>query len=137
MKNAKFLILGIFFGIVLIKAEVVSWFRIQEMFLFDSFHMYGVIGSAIFVGAISIQLIKRFNINSFEGDPIVLNPKKMLKVGNITGGIFFGIGWALTGACPGPLFALTGAGYTIMIMAILGATMGTMTYGLLKKYLPH
>ena len=92
MKNAKFLILGIFFGIVLIKAEVVSWFRIQEMFLFDSFHMYGVIGSAIFVGAISIQLIKRFNINSFEGDPIVLNPKKMLKVGNITGGIFFGIG---------------------------------------------
>lgn len=137
MKNAKFLILGILFGIVLIKAEVVSWFRIQEMFLFDSFHMYGVIGSAILVGAISIQLIKRFNIKSMEGDPIILNPKKLLKVANITGGIFFGLGWALTGACPGPMFALTGAGYSVMILAIIGATAGTMTYGLLKKNLPH
>ena len=137
MKYLKFLVLGMLFGIILIKAEVVSWFRIQEMFLFDSIHMYGVIGSAIAVGALSIQIIKRFNIKSFEGDPIIIKPKKILKIGNITGGIIFGFGWALTGACPGPLFALTGAGYTIMIMAILGATLGTMTYGLLKKHFPH
>tara|TARA_B100000795_G_scaffold201384_1_gene155180 strand:+ start:79010 stop:79402 length:393 start_codon:yes stop_codon:yes gene_type:complete len=128
--------LGISFGILLIKAEVVSWFRIQEMFLFDAFHMYGVIGSAIAVGAISIQLIKKFNLKSIEGEPIVLNPKPLKKVGNLVGGICFGFGWALTGACPAPLFAITGAGYSIMILAIIGATIGTFVYGLVEKHLP-
>ncbi|MFT6441914.1 MAG: putative membrane protein YedE/YeeE [Salibacteraceae bacterium] len=137
MKYAKFLILGISFGILLIKAEVVSWFRIQEMFLFDAFHMYGVIGSAIAVGAISIQLIKKFNLKSIEGEPIVLNPKPLKQVGNLVGGVCFGFGWALTGACPAPLFAITGAGYSIMILAIIGATIGTFVYGLVQKYLPH
>ena len=102
MKYAKFLLLGISFGILLIKAEVVSWFRIQEMFLFDSFHMYVVIGSAIVVGAISIQIIKKFNLKSIDGEPIVLKPKPLKKVGNLVGGICFGLGWALTGACPAP-----------------------------------
>ncbi|MDE0771715.1 MAG: YeeE/YedE thiosulfate transporter family protein [Salibacteraceae bacterium] len=136
MRYAKFLMLGISFGILLIKAEVVSWFRIQEMFLFDAFHMYGVIGSAIAVGAISIQLIKKFNLKSIEGEPIVLNPKPLKKVGNLVGGICFGFGWALTGACPAPLFAITGAGYSIMILAIIGATIGTFVYGLVEKHLP-
>ena len=137
MKYFKFLILGTVFGIILIKAQVVSWFRIQEMFLFDSFHMYGVIGSAVVVGAISVQLIKRFKLNSFEGDPIVLKPKPFLKVANITGGIFFGLGWALTGACPAPLFSLVGAGYSVMILGIIGATLGTFVYGLIQDKLPH
>ena len=137
MKYAKFLLLGISFGILLIKAEVVSWFRIQEMFLFDSFHMYGVIGSAIVVGAISIQIIKKFNLKSIDGEPIVLKPKPLKKVGNLVGGICFGFGWALTGACPAPLFALTGAGYSIIALAIIGATIGTFVYGLLQKHLPH
>jgi len=136
MRYAKFLMLGISFGILLIKAEVVSWFRIQEMFLFDAFHMYGVIGSAIAVGAISIQLIKKFNLKSIEGEPIVLNPKPLKKVGNLVGGICFGFGWALTGACPAPLFAITGAGYSIMILAIIGATIGTFVYGLVERHLP-
>jgi len=99
--------------------------------------MYGVIGSAIAVGAISIQLIKKFNLKSIEGEPIVLNPKPLKKVGNLVGGICFGFGWALTGACPAPLFAITGAGYSIMILAIIGATIGTFVYGLVQKYLPH
>ena len=137
MKYAKFLLLGISFGILLIKAEVVSWFRIQEMFLFDAFHMYGVIGSAIVVGAISIQIIKKFNLKSIDGEPIVLKPKPLKKVGNLVGGICFGFGWALTGACPAPLFALTGAGYSIIVLAIIGATIGTFVYGLLQKHLPH
>lgn len=137
MKNIKYLFLGTLFGIILIKAEVVSWFRIQEMFLFDNFHMYGVIGCAVVVGAISIQIIKRLGIKTVDGEDVTLRPKTFNKKGNILGGIFFGIGWAMTGACPGPLFALTGAGYTIMIVAILGATLGTFTYGMLRKYLPH
>ena len=126
-----------FFGIVLVKSEVVSWFRIQEMFRFDSFHMYGVIGSAIAVGVISLLVIKRLNLKSFEGELIVTKAKPFNKVGNITGGIIFGLGWALTGACPGPLYALLGAGYSVVIVVLLSAVLGAFVYGLVKNKLPH
>src|SRR5437667_8538904 len=108
MKNIKYLLMGVIFGIILIKAEVISWFRIQEMFRFQSFHMYGVICSAIVVGMISILLIKKFNIKTFSGEEIKIEPKVFTK-GNIIGGLMFGLGWAMTGACPGPLYALIGS----------------------------
>lgn len=136
MKYLKFLIAGILFGIILIKAEVVSWFRIQEMFRLQSFHMYGVIGSAIAVGIISIQLIKRFNIKTINGEKIEITGKPYNK-GTIYGGILFGFGWALTGACPGPMFALIGNGALVFIAALLSAIAGTWVYGLLSKKLPH
>lgn len=136
MKNIKFLILGAIFGIILVKAEVVSWFRIQEMFRFQSFHMYGIIGSAIVIGALSIFLIKKLKVKTITGEEI--NPKpKPLKKSNFIGGIFFGLGWALIGACPGPLYALVGAGNTIIILPIIGAFIGVLIYGALKNKLPH
>jgi uncharacterized membrane protein YedE/YeeE len=136
MKNLKFLIFGIGFGIVLTKAEVISWFRIQEMFRFQSFHMYGIIGSAIVVGAISVWLLKKFNIKDFKGEEIIFL-KKPYNKGFIIGGILFGLGWALTGACPGPIFALIGNGYSIFIVTMIFALFGTWIYGLLKEKLPH
>lgn len=134
--NFKYLFAGIFFGVLLVKAEVISWFRIQEMFRLQSFHMYGVIGSAIMVGAISVQLIKRFNIKTIYGEPVNLSPKKFNK-GQIYGGFLFGFGWALTGACPGPLFALTGSGTSVIIVVLLSAIAGTWCYGLIRNKLPH
>jgi uncharacterized membrane protein YedE/YeeE len=136
MKNIKFLALGIIFGFILVKAEVVSWFRIQEMFRFQSFHMYGVICSAIIVGIISLQIIKRFNVKTLSGDPIVIEPKKFSK-GNIIGGFMFGLGWAMTGACPGPLYALIGSGLLIVAVILLSAVFGTYVYGVIKDKLPH
>jgi uncharacterized membrane protein YedE/YeeE len=136
MKNFKFLLIGTIFGIILIKAEVVSWFRIQEMFRFQSFHMYGVICSAIVVGLISLQIIKRFNIKTFSGDEIKIEPKTFTK-GNVIGGFMFGLGWAMTGACPGPLYALIGSGLPIVIVILVSAILGTYTYGILKDKLPH
>ena len=136
MKNLKFLVLGIIFGIILIKAEVVSWFRIQEMFRFQSFHMYGIICSAIVVGLISIQLIKKFNIKTISGDEIKIAPKEFNK-GNIIGGFIFGLGWAMTGACPGPLYALIGSGILVIAVVLLSAIFGTFIYGVLKDKLPH
>jgi hypothetical protein len=136
MKNIKFLILGAIFGIILVKAEVVSWFRIQEMFRFESFHMYGIIGSAIVVGALSIIIIKKLKVKTITGEDI--NPKaKPLKKSNFIGGVFFGLGWALIGACPGPLYALIGAGNTIFILPVIGAFIGVILYGALKNKLPH
>jgi len=135
MKYIKFFLIGIYFGIVLTKAEVISWFRIQEMFLFQSIHMYGIIGSAIVVGAISIFLIKKFNLKSFGGEEISLVGKEYHK-GLLPGGIIFGLGWALTGACPGPMFALVGNGVEVMLVAIISATAGTFVYGLVKDKLP-
>jgi len=133
-----YLILGTLFGIVLVKSEVISWFRIQEMFLFDSFHMYGVIGSAVLVGVISIQIIKRFNIRTFSGDPIHIEPKPWNKGTNYwLGGTLFGLGWALLGACPGPIFALIGGGTSVLVIGLLGALAGAWTYGYLKPKLPH
>ena len=134
----KYLAAGTFFGFVLMKSEVVSWFRIQEMFRFDAFHMYGIIGLAIVVGMISIQLIKRFNATDIEGNPITIPPKDPSQVTRyILGGSLFGLGWALLGACPGPMFALLGSGITIIIVPIAAALLGTYTYGALRSKLPH
>jgi len=134
--NLKYLFAGILFGIILVKAEIISWFRIQEMFRLQSFHMYGVIGSAIIVGAISVWLIKKFKIKTIYGETIEFNPKKFNK-GQIFGGLLFGFGWAMTGACPGPLFAQIGAGFTIVIITLLSAVAGTWFYGLIREKLPH
>lgn len=134
--NLKYLIVGIVFGITFVKAEIVSWFRIQEMFQLTSFHMYGVIGTAVVVGAISIQIIKRFHIKTIYGEEIVINDKKFNK-GQIYGGLMFGIGWAITGACPGPLFAHIGAGFTVIAVTFLSAVAGTWVYGYLRDKLPH
>lgn len=134
--NLKYLATGAIFGILFVKAEVISWFRIQEMFRFQSFHMYGIIGSAVLVGIISVALIKRFNIRTIYGEPIVLSPKKFNK-GQIYGGLIFGFGWALTGACPGPLFAQIGTGATVIAVTLLSAIAGTWVYGYLREKLPH
>ncbi len=137
MKFIKFLFFGILFGITLTKAEIISWYRIYEMFRFQSFHMYGVIGSAVVLGIIIIQIIKRRQIKSIEGNPITIEPKEKSVVRYLIGGIIFGFGWALTGACPGPLFTLVGNGVSVMLVAIGSATLGTYVYGLLKNHLPH
>ncbi|HEV7379663.1 MAG TPA: DUF6691 family protein [Dyadobacter sp.] len=134
--NIKYLIVGVLFGIVFVKAEIVSWFRIQEMFRFDSFHMYGVIGSAVFVGLISVQLIKQFKVNTMDGEAVSI-PGKTFNKGQIYGGLLFGIGWAITGACPGPLFAQIGSGFLAIIVTLMSAIVGTWTYGLLRSRLPH
>lgn len=135
-RNLKFLIAGIIFGILLIKGEVISWFRIQEMFHLQSFHMYGIIGSAISTGMISIFLIKKFRIRSIDKQKIVIPPKKFQK-GYIYGGLLFGFGWAITGACPGPLFAQIGSGASVVVITLISAIAGTWTYGYLKERLPH
>lgn len=134
--NLKYLLLGAFFGIVFIKTEVVSWFRIQEMFRFESFHMFGVIGTAIVVAAISLFMIKKFKVKTLSGDDIVLHPKKFNK-GQIYGGLIFGLGWAITGACPGPIFAQVGYGYWAVAVTFLSAIAGTWVYGVLKDKLPQ
>lgn len=134
--NLKYLIAGILFGIILVKAEVISWFRIQEMFRLQSFHMYGVIGSAVAVGMISIWLIKKYKLKTIYGESIEFVPKKFNK-GNIYGGLIFGFGWAITGACPGPLFAQIGTGATVIIVTLLSAIAGTWVYGKMREGLPH
>ncbi|WP_264530964.1 YeeE/YedE family protein [Flavobacterium sp. N502540] len=134
--NLKYLIVGIFFGIVFVKTEIISWFRIQEMFHLESFHMYGVIGSAVAVGVISVFLIKKFNIKTLQGEKIEIQPKTFSK-GQIYGGLLFGFGWAITGACPGPLFAQIGTGATVIIVTLISAIFGTWVYGFIKDKLPH
>lgn len=131
----KYLIVGILFGIVFIKAEIFSWYRIQEMFRLQEFHMFGIIGSAIFVGLISIQLIKRFNIKTIDGEKVYIE-KKSFNKGQIYGGLIFGLGWALTGSCPGPMYAQIGSGYTVVIVVLLSAIVGTWVYGYFKEKLP-
>ena len=133
--NIKYGLVGMLFGIVFVKAEVLSWFRIQEMFRLQSFHMYGVIGTAVAVAAISVFLIKKFNIQTVEGKPIVFHPKKFSK-GQIYGGLLFGFGWAMTGACPGPLFAQIGMGATVVVVTLLSAIAGTWVYGYFSNRLP-
>lgn len=138
LSNFRYLLGGIYFGFILVKSEVVSWFRIQEMFRFQDFHMYGIIGSAIIVGIISIQIIKRLNIHDIEGNPISIPPKDTSQWKRyIIGGSLFGLGWALLGACPGPIFALLGTGLTIMIIPITTAIFGTWLYGAVRHKLPH
>ncbi len=134
--NFKYSIVGVLFGIVFVKAEVISWFRIQEMFRLQSFHMYGVIGTAVVVGMLSVWMIKKFKIKTMYGEPITFQPKKFNK-GQIIGGLIFGFGWALTGACPGPLFAQIGTGALVIFVVILSAIAGTWTYGFFRERLPH
>lgn len=134
--NFKYMLVGIVFGIVFVKAEIVSWFRIQEMFHMTSFHMYGVIGTAVLVGAISVALIKRFKLKTVYGEKIVLENKKFDR-GQIIGGLIFGLGWAVTGACPGPLYAQVGAGFGVILITVLSALAGTWVYGYLREKLPH
>lgn len=134
--NIKFLLAGISFGILLVKAEVISWFRIQEMFRLQSFHMYGVIGSAVATGMVSLWVIRAFKIRTLDGEEVVVAPKKFTW-GNVYGGLLFGLGWALTGACPGPLFAQIGSGAVVVMVTLLSAMAGTWCYGLIRDKLPH
>lgn len=134
--HLRYLLLGTGFGFVLTKSEAISWFRIQEMFRFQSFHMYGMIMSAMLVGIVSIQLIKRFKVRTLSGDPITIQPK-VFQWGNVIGGVIFGLGWALAGACPGPLYALAGSGVWVMAVALAAAVAGTWVYGWLRDKLPH
>jgi len=132
----KYLFMGSLFGIILVKSEVISWYRIQEMFRLQSFHMFGVIGSAVVTGIISVQLIKKFNIKTINGEKIEL-PVKTFNKGQVYGGLIFGFGWAITGACPGPLFAQIGTGFSVIIVTLLSAVAGTWCYGYLRERLPH
>jgi len=137
MKKIKFLIIGILFGIILSKAEVISWYRIYEMFKFQSFHMYGVIGSAVVLGILVVFLIKKGVIKSYQGNQIEIEPKKKGFSRNILGGIIFGLGWGLIGACPGPLFILLGRGVISIVLVIVGGLLGVLLYHLIKNKLPH
>src|SRR5680860_1591898 len=137
MKYIKFFLVGILFGIVMSKAEIISWYRIYEMFKFQSFHMYGIIGSAVLLGMISMFLFKKNMVKTFKGEEIHVTSKKEGLYRNLLGGILFGLGWALAGACPGPMFVLIGAGYYSILVVIGGALLGTFVYGVVKDKLPH
>ena len=134
--NLKYMVVGMAFGVVFVKAEIISWFRIQEMFRLDSFHMYGVIGSAVVVGMLSVWLIKRVNIKTLQGETVSIAPKSFQK-GQIYGGLIFGLGWAITGACPGPLFAQIGSGFLVVGVTLLSAIAGTWLYGYFRERLPN
>lgn len=134
--NLKYLIVGMAFGIVFVKAEIISWFRIQEMFRLQSFFMYGVIGTAVVVGMLSVWLIKKYNIKTLSGESIKFETKTFNK-GQIFGGLIFGVGWAITGACPGPLFAQIGSGFLVVGITFLSAVAGTWVYGYFREKLPH
>ena len=134
--NLKYAAIGASFGIVFVKAEIISWFRMQEMFRFQAFHMYGVIGTAVVVAAISVFLLKKFKVKTLQGDEIKFAEKPMHK-GVVIGGLCFGFGWALTGACPGPFYALIGAGFPVIIVSLLSAVFGAWVYGYFQDKLPH
>lgn len=137
MRYFVYLVIGVFFGILMFKSEAASWFRIYEMFQFGSFHMYGIIGSALVLGIIGVQIIKRKDIKPIDGSEMSLQPKNKGFIRYLVGGILFGLGWALAGACPGPMYVLIGAGYTSIVIVIFGALVGTFVYGVLKNKLPH
>ncbi len=137
MKVLKYLIVGFVFGIILTKSEAVSWYRIYEMFQFESFHMYGIIMTAILTGLIGIQVIKRYQLKDIKGTPIVIADKEKGSARYWIGGLFFGLGWAMVGACPGPIFILLGAGFWPVIFVIAGAIVGTFIYGVIASKLPH
>jgi uncharacterized protein len=134
--NLKYVPVGILFGIAFTKAEIISWFRIQEMFRLQSFHMYGIIGTAIAVGMLSVWLIKLFKVRTIYNEPIEFHRKKFNK-GQIIGAFVFGSGWAMTGACPGPIFVQIGAGYMVSIVILFSAITGTWVYGYFRERLPH
>ena len=137
MQAIKFLLIGTYFGILIVKSEALSWFRIQEMFRLQSFHMFGIFGSAILVGTITVYLIKRFHLKSFAGEDILLERKPLLPTAQVIGGVLFGFGWVLTGLCVAPVFAFLGTGYLAAIPILLGTLVGVYTYGWLKPDLPH
>ena len=137
MKKLLFIFIGLCFGIIMYKSEAASWFRIYEMFRFEAFHMYGIIGTALAFGILFVQIIKRYNVKSFDGHPIIIEPKEKSFSKYLLGGIIFGLGWALVGACPGPIFVLVGAGYLPIVIVFLSAALGTFLYGVLKDKLPH
>ncbi|MFY8066132.1 MAG: DUF6691 family protein [Flavobacterium sp.] len=137
MNFIKYLLVGFFFGIVLTKAEAVSWYRIYEMFQFQSFHMYGIIMTAIATGLIGVQIIKRKKLKDIYGKPIYIQDKEKGNVRYWIGGIFFGLGWAMVGACPGPIFILLGSGFLSVVLILFGAILGTFLYGVFKDRLPH
>jgi len=132
----KYTFIGMLFGIIFVKAEIISWFRIQEMFKFQSFHMFGVIGTAVTVGTISVAIIKKYNIKTIKGEKIIIVPKPFTK-GQIYGSLLFGLGWVMTGACPGPIFAQIGAGLMSGFVIFASALLGTWTYGFFQEKLPH
>lgn len=136
-KYISYLLIGTLFGIIMTKSQAISWYRIYEMFRFDSFHMYGIIGSAVLLGIIGVALLKKYKVKTSEGSPITFTPKKMSIPRYLIGGIIFGLGWAMAGACPGPIYTLIGNGYSVMFVVLLSALMGTFTYGLIRKSLPH
>ena len=137
MRNSLFILLGVIFGVVMYKAEAASWFRIVEMFKFQSFHMYGFIGSALVVGVIGVQYFKRKHVKDVDNNEIIIEPKAKSIPRYLIGGIFFGLGWAMVGACPGPIFALLGSGVFSILIVIIGALLGTYIYGVIRKFLPH
>ncbi|PRP65646.1 DUF6691 family protein [Nonlabens agnitus] len=137
MRYITYLVIGVFFGIVMFKSEAASWFRIYEMFQFGSFHMYGIIGSALVIGVIGVQVIKRKRVGTLDGSEMSLKPKDKGVARYLIGGTIFGLGWALSGACPGPMYVLLGAGFPSILVVIFGALLGTFLYGLLKSKLPH
>lgn len=137
MKLIKFLIAGIIFGIVMAKSEAISWFRIQEMFRFQAFHMYGIIGVAVVLGVIGVYLIKKFKLRDTSGNPIVFYPKDKSIIRYLIGGSIFGMGWALSGACPGPMVVNIGYGYLSMVIVFTFAVVGTYLYGVIRNHLPH
>jgi uncharacterized protein len=136
VSNIKYLLVGLAFGIVFVKAEIISWYRIQEMFRMHSFHMYGVIGTAVLVGMLSVWLIKKYNVKTVQGEQVVFHDKQF-HWGNVIGALIFGLGWAITGACPGPLYAQIGSGFTVVFVTLASAIAGTWVYGLLRDKLPH
>lgn len=137
MKSLRFILVGIVFGIIMTKSEAISWYRIQEMFRFQSFQMYGIIGTAVLVGIIGVWLIKKFDVKDASGNPIVFEEKEKAWKKNMFGGIIFGLGWALTGSCPGPMFVNLGYGYYAMGIVIIGSLLGTYLYGVIRNKLPH
>ena len=137
MRTLIYLLIGILFGITMFKSEAASWFRIYELFKFESFHMYGIIGSALVLGSLVIQTIRRYERKSFYGEKIVFTPKAKSFYRYLIGGIIFGLGWALAGACPGPMFTLVGAGYVPILVVIAGSIVGTFLYGIVKDKIPH
>ncbi|AKD04324.1 DUF6691 domain-containing protein [Pontibacter korlensis] len=137
MKFLTYLSIGTLFGIIMTKSQAISWYRIYEMFRFDAFHMYGIIGSAVILGIISVALIKKYKFKSTEGTPITFSPKNMSIPRYLFGGTIFGLGWAMTGACPGPIYTLIGNGYSVILVVLFSAILGTMAYGILRKRLPH
>lgn len=137
MKYISYLSIGTLFGIIMTKSQAISWYRIYEMFRFDSFHMYGIIGSAVTLGIISVALIKKYKVKTTEGTPVTFSPKNMSIPRYLIGGTIFGLGWAMAGACPGPVYTLIGNGYSVILVVLASALLGTLTYGILRNRLPH